>query len=136
MALKLASRNTVKHLILWDVQDKELFKVSKEITEIHSDLVVSTAVIDLSKKDLVYKAASKCIQDLGGNAPDIIINNAGIIAGGQSLLDMDDNRTTLELQVNVMAHIWVTKAFLPAMQQRKSGHFVNVSSMTAVSAYA
>ncbi|MCC3247348.1 SDR family NAD(P)-dependent oxidoreductase [Methylocystis sp. WRRC1] len=81
--------------------------------------------VDLSDPDRTTEVARRILEEIG--APDILVNNAG--AGQWKFLD---ESTPQEIQsaitVPYLAAAWVTRAFLPAMRQRGSGHIVNVSS--------
>lgn len=133
MALLLAARKDIAELILWDIQEEELENTKKEIAIINRDQKVQTYLIDLSNRQDIYDTAEQVMEHLNGAAPDVIVNNAGIISGGVELLQTSDKRIELENQINTLAHIYITKAFLPKMIERGSGHFANVASMAAVS---
>ncbi|AMV22741.1 SDR family oxidoreductase [Planctomyces sp. SH-PL14] len=61
---------------------------------------------------------------------DIFISNAGItVKGGVDVLDPDWTRLW---NVNVMAHVYASRALLPAMVQRGSGYLINVASAAGV----
>ncbi len=44
----------------------------------------------------------------------ILVNNAGIVSG-TALLDTSDEKIIRTFDVNIMAHFWTIKAFLPDM---------------------
>lgn len=48
----------------------------------------------------------------------ILVNNAGIVSG-TSLLDTSDEKIIRTFDVNIMAHFWTIKAFLPDMINNK-----------------
>merc|ERR1712121_70754 len=58
----------------------------------------------------------------------ILVNNAGIVSGSR-LLDTPDQKIIKTFEVNVLAHFWTIKAFLPDMIKHKLGHIVNVASL-------
>jgi all-trans-retinol dehydrogenase (NAD+) len=58
---------------------------------------------------------------------DILVNNAGVVSGGR-FLNVPDEKIEHTINVNLMAHFWLLKAFLPAMIERRSGHIVTMSS--------
>ena len=129
----LASRKDIAEIVLWDIQEEELENTKREIEIINPGQHVKTYIIDLSKRQAIYDTAAEVIDHLGGAAPDVIVNNAGIISGGVELLKTSDQRIELENQINTLSHIYITKAFLPKMIERGTGHFANVASMAAVS---
>jgi all-trans-retinol dehydrogenase (NAD+) len=82
-------------------------------------------VCDVSDRREVYRVAAEVKAKVG--PVHIIVNNAGIISG-QQLLDIPDERIEAVFGVNVLALYWVTKAFLPEMIERNSGHIVTMAS--------
>lgn len=57
----------------------------------------------------------------------IIVNNAGIMPA-KPLLDHDPEEIEKIFKINVFAHFWIIKAFLPRMLQNNKGHIVALSS--------
>ncbi len=80
---------------------------------------------DVSDRGQVAAVAERVRAELG--PVDILVNNAGVVSG-QSLLDLSDERIEKTFGVNTLALFWVTRAFLPAMVARDSGHVVVVAS--------
>jgi all-trans-retinol dehydrogenase (NAD+) len=58
---------------------------------------------------------------------DVLVNNAGVVSGA-TLLDLADEGIERTFRVNTLALFWVTRAFLPEMVRRGSGHVVTVAS--------
>jgi short-subunit dehydrogenase len=86
----------------------------------------TTYPVDLSSPSAVAQVAEQISSAVG--TPDIIVNNAG--AGQWKFVD----ETTPEEAVQMMAvpyfaAFYVTRAFLPGMLRRNTGHIVNVSSV-------
>jgi all-trans-retinol dehydrogenase (NAD+) len=77
--------------------------------------------------DRVQVAA--CATDvLAAQGPvDILVNNAGVVSG-RPLLELTDEHIERTFRVNTLALFWTTRAFLPAMVARGSGHIVTVAS--------
>merc|ERR1712179_46299 len=82
--------------------------------------------VDMSNKEEIYAAAIKTKEEVG--PVTILINNAGIVSGS-SILDSPDGRITKTFEVNVFAHFWTIKAFLPDMLEHRQGHVVNIASL-------
>ncbi|NXJ65908.1 RDHE2 dehydrogenase, partial [Rostratula benghalensis] len=57
----------------------------------------------------------------------ILINNAGIVTG-KRFMDSPDSVVEKSMEVNIMAHFWTYKAFLPAMMASNHGHLVSIAS--------
>ncbi len=59
--------------------------------------------------------------------PDIVVNSAGIVLPGY-FEDLDLSAFRRQIEINYLGAVYVIKAALPAMFERRSGHIVNVSS--------
>jgi len=82
--------------------------------------------VDMSSKDDIYRVAEKTKEDVG--PVTILVNNAGIVSG-TAVMDTPDAKIVKTFEVNVLAHFWTIKAFLPDMIKHKLGHIVNVASL-------
>ncbi|CAH1710112.1 short-chain dehydrogenase/reductase family 16C member 6-like [Aphis gossypii] len=89
---------------------------------------------DVSKKDDIKILHSKVKQDLG--PVDIVINNAGIVWGHLYIDPSKDQFITDQINVNLMAHIWMNREILPSMLERNCGHIVAMSSMSSMAGVA
>jgi len=121
MALKFARLGA--KIILWDINEDGLKKVEEEILKENGDVFVD--VVDLSKREMIYKGAEVVIEKF--KKVDILINNAGIVSG-KSILEVKDGLAELTMNVNTIAHFWTVKAFLPGMIERNDGHIVTIAS--------
>lgn len=63
-----------------------------------------TYVVDVTDRQNVYKNAELVKNEVG--PVDILINNAGIVAG-HTFLDIPDDMIEKTFQVNVISHYWV-----------------------------
>lgn len=97
----------------------ELDAASANITAVNMD------VTDLASVDA---AATSILADLAGEAPDVLVNNAGFALVGpiEAIPDADWER---QYQTNVLGVVRVTRAFLPSMRQRRRGRIINISSV-------
>ena len=59
---------------------------------------------------------------------DVLVNNAGVPGGGD-FLALPIERIEQVIETNLMGVVYGTKAFLPGMVERGSGHVVNVASL-------
>jgi all-trans-retinol dehydrogenase (NAD+) len=83
-----------------------------------------TAVVDVTDRAAVYEQAQRT------GPIDVLILNAGVVSG-KRFVDLPDEAIERTMNVNVLALFWCTKAFLPAMIARDSGHIVTVASLVA-----
>jgi NAD(P)-dependent dehydrogenase (short-subunit alcohol dehydrogenase family) len=60
---------------------------------------------------------------------DVLVNNAGVLAAGP-VADQPDGVTRRILEVNLLGVITGTKLALRSMLPRRSGHIVNVASLS------
>ncbi|KAI1367703.1 NAD(P)-binding protein [Xylaria arbuscula] len=74
-------------------------------------------------------AAQDIIQRTFGH-PSLLINNAGIVRT-TTILDEPEDHLRRIVGVNLMAHWFTAKAFLPHMLSQNKGHIVTVASMAA-----
>jgi len=121
MAEKIAAQQA--HVILWDLNADDLRAVSEELGR--RGQRCSTYVCDVSDREAVYATAARVLEDCG--PLDVLINNAGIVSG-RPLLEIPDEAIERTFRVNVLALFWTTRAFLPAMLERRSGHIVTIAS--------
>ncbi|HXZ99920.1 MAG TPA: SDR family oxidoreductase [Candidatus Binatia bacterium] len=82
-------------------------------------------VCDVSDRQAVQGLARQITEE--GGPVDILVNNAGVVSGGR-LLDLTDQQIDRTFRVNVLALFWTTRAFLPTMIRRDTGHIVNIAS--------
>lgn len=66
---------------------------------------------------------------------DILINNAGLALGRDYFEDADIEDWETMIDTNVKGVMYVTKAVLPVMIERKAGHIINMGSIAGVEVY-
>jgi len=122
MALKLAKLGAV--IVTWDVNTKGNEETVSMIQKIGGTAFAYT--VDITNRQKIYAAAEEVKQDVG--TVSILINNAGIVSGS-ALLNTPDEKIIRTFDVNVLAHFWTIKSFMPDMILNKKGHIVNVASL-------
>ncbi|CAG8959624.1 hypothetical protein HYFRA_00001527 [Hymenoscyphus fraxineus] len=80
-----------------------------------------------SLKD-IKEAAAKIRKEIG--EPTVLINNAGI-GFGTTILGGNEETIRKTIDVNLVAHFWTVREFLPAMIKQNSGHIVTIASMAS-----
>jgi NAD(P)-dependent dehydrogenase (short-subunit alcohol dehydrogenase family) len=84
------------------------------------------SAIDVADETEVQAWASQILSDY--DAPDLLINNAGLVNRPTPLWDVPSDEFERVIDVNINGVVHVIRAFVPAMVQRNSGIIVNFSS--------
>ena len=121
LALALAGRGA--RMVLWDVDAAALDRVTEEVRA-HGHHVHGYQC-DVGDREAVRATADKVRAEVGD--VDVLVNNAGVVSG-RRLLDLTEEQIEHTFAVNTLAHYWTTRAFLPAMVERGSGHVVTIAS--------
>jgi all-trans-retinol dehydrogenase (NAD+) len=124
MARKLAAGGA--HVILWDLNAAGLEKARQDLAA--AGRSVESHVCNLSSREAIEATAARVLE---GGPVDILINNAGVVTG-KTLLEAKPEEIELTFDVNVLALFWTTRAFLPAMLARNSGHVVTIASAAGI----
>lgn len=75
------------------------------------------------------------IQSLGDLQIDILVNNAGLAAGFGTIDEGDTDDWDQMIDTNVKGLLYTTRAIVPRMTARKSGHIINIGSTAAKLVY-
>ena len=98
--------------------------VHPELDAVALELGVPALRTDVANEDQVKALISKAESDFG--RIDLLCNNAGIgVGGGPETLNEDWQRIW---EINVMGHIYATRAALPDMLRRGDGYILNTAS--------
>ncbi|XP_072478569.1 estradiol 17-beta-dehydrogenase 11 [Notamacropus eugenii] len=110
-------------LVLWDINKHGIEETAAQCKKLGAR--VHTYVVDCSNKEEIYNYAKKVKAEVGDVG--ILVNNAGVVYTAD-LFATQDPQIEKTFEVNVLAHFWTTKAFLPAMLKSNHGHIVTVAS--------
>jgi len=109
-------------LIIWDINQ---MSIDTTLAELAAYGKVSAYKIDLSDSTQIKSMAALVKKETG--TIDILINNAGIVVGKYF-----DEHSTQDIQstmdINALAPMFVSSAFLNEMIAQKSGHICNIAS--------
>jgi all-trans-retinol dehydrogenase (NAD+) len=122
MALEAASHGAT--VVAWDIDGDRLDVVVKEI----DDMAPGRGhgyVCDVTDPETVSATARQVESEVG--PVDVLILNAGVI-NGKLLWELSDADIQKTFDVNVLGLYWATRAFLPTMIERRSGHVVTIAS--------
>ena len=104
------------------VADRDLAAAERVATEIGGLAVQFDAAQQDGVKALIAAAEQ-------ANGPiDIFISNAGVPGGAGGPPETSEADWEQAWHVNVMAHVWASRALLPAMLERGEGYLINTAS--------
>lgn len=110
-------------VVLWDLDPAALDSASRELDPVGGG--VFAYALDVTDRARVAETAARVRREVG--EVDILDNNAGVVFGGD-FLSVTEESLAKTIDVNVNAVMWCTRAFLPSMVERGSGHLVMVAS--------
>ncbi|WP_350348595.1 SDR family NAD(P)-dependent oxidoreductase [Agromyces sp. G08B096] len=115
---------------LWDRDASALARTAEALGQAaRGRTLVRSEVVDLGEMGAIAKHAQKVRNDLG--APDILINNAGIVRGNRYFWETDNgDDTRATMRVNALAPMYVAREFLPGMiaDAYRAKRIVNIAS--------
>jgi NADP-dependent 3-hydroxy acid dehydrogenase YdfG len=94
-------------------------------------VTVITSCFDVRDKISVQEAVAK----LTDEPIDILVNNAGLAAGLSGIDTGDTDDWDQMIDTNLKGLLYVSRAILPQMVSRKSGHVINIGSTAAKTVY-
>lgn len=126
VAKELAARGASVWIAARDPERLALAKREIEAARRADGPKVGTLGLDVTDAARVAEVLGALVADAG--VPDILVNSAGVAHPGRfEELDLDIFRWTMD--VNYFGTVSVTKALVPGMIARGSGHIVNLSSI-------
>jgi len=119
-------------LVLVARREQRLSALAAALSDAHGT-EVTTITLDVRDRPAVEEA-------LGGLSSDwcdidVLINAAGLAAGLAAVQDADPDDWDRMLETNVRGVLSVTRAVLPGMLARRSGHVMNIGSIAGRGAY-
>jgi 3-dehydrosphinganine reductase len=98
----------------------------REVEAASPGATVVTASADVRDSAAIAEALASVAREIG--APDVLVNCAGIFLPGE-FDTMPEEWFRDHLEIDVLGVINATRAVVPVMTERGSGHIVNVASM-------
>ena len=109
-------------VFIWDIDEKELIKVVKEI----SNPNLEYNVVDVTNFNEIQNTVKKITTN---NNIDILINNAGITGPTTELWNYNNDEWNKIVQINLMGTFYCSKSIVPNMIKNNYGRIVNVASV-------
>lgn len=94
---------------------------------------VHIAAFDVQNKEAVFSAVNNYATEFCD--VDILINNAGLALGRDFFEEADVADWETMIQTNVNGLLYVSKAVLPFLIERKNGHIINIGSIAGKEVY-
>lgn len=113
-------------VLISDFHERRLAEAADRIADETGTERPLTCLCDVTQQDQVETLRDTALDGLG--QVDVLINNAGL-GGEVPVVDMTDEQWHRVLDVTLNSVFRMTRAFLPAMQERKTGAIVNNASV-------
>ena len=112
---------------------KEKIEALAEVLHTTYGVKVLPLVFDVQNKEAVFNSLGNLPTEW--QAIDVVVNNAGLALGRDSfeMASLTDWETMID--TNVKGVMYVTKAVLPYLNERKKGHIINIGSTAGVEVY-
>lgn len=102
-------------------------------TELSPLVPVTTLNFDVRDKDEVFKAIDSLPNSF--KTIDILINNAGNAHGLDPIDEGSLDDWDAMMDINVKGLLYISKAIIPSMRDRQSGHIINIGSSAGKEVY-
>jgi NAD(P)-dependent dehydrogenase (short-subunit alcohol dehydrogenase family) len=89
--------------------------------------------LDVTDRDAVFQIVGRAHDHFG--ELDIVVNNAGYGQFG-AVEEISEAEARDQIETNLFGALWVTQAALPYLRDQGRGHFLQVSSIGGISAFA
>ncbi|MDI6045423.1 SDR family NAD(P)-dependent oxidoreductase [Flavobacterium yafengii] len=126
---QILAKNNYK-IILCGRREDRLIALEKELsalTEVH------TLSFDVRDKKAVFESINSIPEAF--STIDVLINNAGNAHGLDPIQNGDLDDWDAMIDINVKGLLYVSKAIIPQMIERKSGHIINIGSIAGKEVY-
>jgi 3-hydroxy acid dehydrogenase/malonic semialdehyde reductase len=119
-------------LIITGRRNERLEELKNELEKNHS-IRVKTLCFDVRERDAAFRALESL--DENWKQVDVLINNAGLALGRDYFdeADLEDWETMID--TNVKGLLYVSKAVIPWMANRRKGHIINIGSTAGKEVY-
>ena len=120
------------HLIITGRRGERLKEIEQDLSARYNVRILPL-VMDVQKKEQVFDTIEKLPEKW--QPIDVLINNAGLAAGRDYFDEASLQDWETMIDTNVKGVLYVTKAVLPFMLSRKTGHIINIGSTAAKEVY-
>ncbi|MBF0360712.1 MAG: SDR family NAD(P)-dependent oxidoreductase [Oligoflexia bacterium] len=118
------------NLIICGRREERLLELKNKLSKL---VKVHHLTFDVRDKQRVFDSIKNLPEEFA--TIDILINNAGNAHGLHPFEDADLNDFEMMIDINLKGLIYVSKAIVPQMVERKSGHIINIGSIAGKEVY-
>ncbi len=118
-----------------EISDMQLVLMARsreKLSNVAGDTGAEVRPCDVTDDEEVARVAREVVSTFG--APDVLVNNAGRFAPSP-LTELAPGNFREQLEVNLTSAFLVTRAFLPAMEKRGTGHIFYMGSVASKQAF-
>jgi NADP-dependent 3-hydroxy acid dehydrogenase YdfG len=119
-------------LIITGRREERLKQIKNELTEKYG-IEVLHLVFDIRDKNAVKNAIESLPKEW--KSIDVLINNAGLASGLNTIQDGDIDDWEKMIDTNVKGLLYLSRAVMPLMIERKKGHIINIGSIAGKEVY-
>lgn len=119
-------------LVLWARRQERLEAIAHELRT-SAGVEIHTEGVDVRDRVAVDEASARLLREIG--TPDLLLNNAGLASGLSFIHEGDPDDWDRMIDTNLKGLLNVTRAILPAMVKRGSGHVINIGSTAGHQVY-
>lgn len=119
-------------LILTGRRNKRLVELEHELASKYKAKCLLLC-FDVTKPEQVQSSLESLTENW--KAVDVLINNAGLAVGMDTVDNGEIEDWERMIDTNVKGLLYVTRTVTPWMKKRKSGHIINISSLAGKEAY-
>jgi 3-hydroxy acid dehydrogenase / malonic semialdehyde reductase len=113
-------------------REERLLKLKERLESTYASPVF-VLPFDVRKKQLVFEAIEKLPEEW--RSIEILVNNAGLALGRDFFEEASIEDWDTMVDTNVKGLLYVSKAVIPLMIARKSGHIINMGSVAGKEVY-
>jgi short-subunit dehydrogenase len=130
IAIALAKKGF--NLFITSRTEGDLDKVKQELLLINPEIKVFYSGCDVSNKNQLISLSVSVLSVF--REVDVLINNAGIFLSG-NIYDEPEGHLEKIMDTNFYSAYHLTRALLPNMLHKQSGHIINMCSIASLDAY-
>lgn len=120
-------------LVLAARNEKKLAEIAEDF-RMKYNADVSYYVLDVQDRAAISRVSAEILEKEG--VPDVLVNNAGLARGLEPYALTNEDDILEMVETNIKGLFLMTRAFLPAMMARNTGHIINLGSTAGLYAYA